>query len=509
MDKTEYLIFESKYHDSMNVAAINCNRKKYGITKKDLVNFYGENYPGKRKNKSDKYNKKNLMKEKFTREQVSAQLKHLKKIFNTTDEAFIRFRSKANGEYYNYNINSVFVEDKLYNVLNSKKFTKEDLMYSLNLYNNMKIADESHLFSLHSIAIDVDFKEIRRFKDKSPKQIINILEKLEFNNTIPIPNCIEYGNNLRLIYFLETAYSTKTLNTLAKRISVTIGERLADYGGKGQPLTTYARVLNSINSRNKSEIQVMYLDVNRYTVKELKDRVLPPLPDWYNEWKSKSKRKVINFKNDFQAQAKSRKYNEARVNDFFKIQEFFDFDCDGRRFLCFQVRNHCILAGMTSDEAKEVMMEFNNRFKYPLKWNVIEQDTRNVERKQYLYKSQYILDNQCITPEDEEIIGLEAILSKTEKNRRHNIKEKARQKAKYRDEEGLTNTEVKRRNQFILIARMELKDMSYRAIAKEMGFSDHKAITRKVNKLYDKINYFEILEEVRLGLYDDLQGAIG
>ena len=77
------------------------------------------------------------------------------------------------------------------------------------------------------------------------------------------------------------------------------------------------------------------------------------------------------------------------------------------------------------------------------------------------------------------------------------------------DKEGLTKTEVKRRNQFILIARMELAGLSYRAMAKELGFSDHKAITRKINKVYNIVNYSEILEEVKNGCYDDLEVAVG
>ena len=31
----------------------------------------------------------------------------------------------------------------------------------------------------------------------------------------------------------------------------------------------------------------------------------------------------------------------------------------------------------------------------------------------------------------------------------------------------------------------------------------------KINKVYDKINYFEILEEVKLGLYDDIEVVVG
>lgn len=45
-------------------------------------------------------------------------------------------------------------------------------------------------------------------------------------------------------------------------------------------------------------------------------------------------------------------------------------------------------------------------------------------------------------------------------------------------------------------------------MAKELGYTHHNRITRKINKIYDKINYIEILEEVKVGLYDDIYGAM-
>ena len=507
MKKLEYLEFEKKYYYDINCKKE--NRKKYGITEEEVKAFYGNEYIDinyKSKNKNKKNNKR------FSKDEVIEQLDLFKEIFDTNDDAFIRIRCKATGEYYSYNINSIFLEEKLYSILNSDRFsTKEDLMYSLNLYNNMRTATEENLFSIHSIAIDVDFDEVKRFSDKKPLDIIKILEKNDFNKTIPKPNIIEYGNRIRLIYKLEKVYCTKSSKALAKRVSKVIGERLVDYGAKAQPLTTYGRIINSVNSKVNKKIKVMYLDVQAYKLRDLQKNWLNPLPDWYAEWKVKTKRKkakVIAFKEDFQERGKARKYNLNRVNDFFKIQEFFNYHCDGRRFLCYQVRNHCILSGMSKEEAKEVLREFNNRFTYPLKWNVIEQDTRNVERKQYYYKSETILDFMQIDPKQEEVMQLKAILSDTEVKRRNNEYNKEKQKAKYRDEEGLTKTEVKRRNQFILIARMELEGMSFNAISKELGYKDHTPVIKKVNKLYDKINYQEIKLEVKQGLYDDVEVAI-
>lgn len=508
--KLEYLEFEQDCRYVMDRDVMISHRREYGITEEDLTNFYGNHYPYKPK----VYKKsKKKIKEKFQKEQVQEQLELFEHIFDGKDESFIKIFCKETEEYYCYPVAALLDSDKLYAILNSHRFkTINDLMYSLNTYNNMYKHDSNNIFTLNSFAIDVDFKECSRLKDKTIKQVIKMLEKIEFGKTIPSPNIIEYGNNIRLIYILDKAYSTKNVNTLVSRICRVIGERLADYKAKGQPITTFARVLNSVNSRNNKRIKAMYLDVPKYKIKYLQKTVLPPLPQWYAEYKQKSKRKktkIIQFTTDFEDRAKARKYNLNRIQDFFRIQEYFGGDLDGKRYMCFQVRNHAKLAGYSNDEAEEILKDFNDRFRYPLRWNVIEQDTRNVERRQYYYKSVDILDYLGIDEDLELLLELKAILSPKEKARRHNEREKARQKAKYRNEEDLTNTEVKRRNQFILIARMELMGMSYKAIALELGYKDHTPVIKKVNRMYDKINYNEILEEVKQGLYDDIKVAIG
>ncbi|MBI6010400.1 hypothetical protein ACSXCD_14920 (plasmid) [Clostridium perfringens] len=510
MNKLDYLEFELNCR-MMNATARRENRKKYGITEEDLIKFYGENYPGKRKTRSIKV-KSEKKKNKFKDEEIEEQLDLFKKIFDNEDEAFIRIFCKKTHEFYSYPIKALLDKDKLFNILNSHRFsTINDLMYTLNTYNNMKRMATNNIFTINSFAIDVDFKDVIRFAKHTPKQVIKILEKTEFDKSVPKPNVIEYGNNLRLIYILDKVYSNKDVTTLVRRICNYIGERLVDYGAKGQPLTTFGRVLNSVNSKNGKRIKAMYLGQPKYILRQLQEKVLPPLPDWYAEYKIKSgrkKAKIIDFSKDFSNQAKSRKYNENRISDIFKIVEYFDGDIDGRRFLCFQIRNHAKLAGYTNEEAEQLMKELNNKFKRPLRWNVIEQDTRNVERKQYYYKSQTFLDYISITPELEELLELKGFLSKTEIKRRDNVANKARQKAKYRNKEGLTKTEVKRRNEFIFIARLEIQGVSYKSIAKSMN-KDLSNMLKRLKKRFDKINYNEILEEVKLGVYDNLQETIG
>lgn len=509
--KLDYLEFEFDCRGVMDPKTREEYREQYKITDYDIKSFYGEDYIYYlSKKKSAKKKKK---KEKFNKEQVAEQLHLFEEIFDSEDNSFIKIFNKNTEEYYCYPASVLLDEDKLYNILNSNRFkNKLDLMYSLNTFNNMFKFSQNNIFTLNSFAIDLDYKEVKRLENKIPKQIIKMLEKCEFGKSIPTPNIIEYANNIRLIYVLEKAYSTNNVNTLVSRICKTIGERLVDYGAKGQPITTFGRIIGSTNSKVNKTIKVTYLNTEKYSIKYLQDTVLPPLPSWYAEYKQKTKRKVsrvIDLSVDFKARGKATQYNLNRIQDFFKIVDYFNGDLDGRRFLCFQVRNHAKLAGLSDDEAKEILRQLNNKFKHPLRWNVIEQDTRNVNRKQYYYKSENILNYISIDAELEEVLELSAILSDIEYKRRKRIRDNVRRKAKYRNEEGLTKTQIKRRNQFILIARMELEGISYRAMAKEFGYADHKAITRKINKVYEIINYSEILEEVKLGLYTDLQVAVG
>lgn len=506
MNKKEYLEMEANWIDSVDFACIEENRKRYKISEKDLLEAYGENYPGRKK----KVKRKDL----FTEEEVKEQHKLIKHIFDNDDNCFVRIRCKESGEYYSYQTSALLDIEKLSNILNKSVFSKNDLMFSLNTYNNMHTHSNNNLFTINSFAIDVDFKECRRLQHKTHKQILRMLEATAFDKTIPRPNVVEYANNMRLIYIVEKSYSTKSVKSLVTRICNVISERLADFKATAQPITTFARVVSSINTRNNEKVKVMYLDTKKYSIKDLQKEVLPPLPDWYAEYKNKRSRKtvtskIINFGEHFSERSHLREYNISRISDFFKIVEYFDGDVDGRRFMCFQVRNHAKLAGMSDAEAKDIMKQLNNKFRYQLRWNVIEQDTRNIERKQYYYKSEKILEFLSITHELEELLELKAIMSNTEYKRRENIRVKIVQKAKYRNEEGLTKTEVKRRDMFVLWARMELEGYSYKSMANELGYSHHNKITRKISKTYDKINYNEILEEVKKGLYEDIKVAIG
>ena len=66
---------------------------------------------------------------------------------------------------------------------------------------------------------------------------------------------------------------------------------------------------------------------------------------------------------------------------------------------------------------------------------------------------------------------------------------------KFRNTEGLTKTEVKRRAEFIKIAELELEGLSLREIAVELGKSVS-TLSEKINNQYKNVNYNEIKDMI-------------
>ncbi|MEC5424321.1 hypothetical protein QGM71_12545 [Virgibacillus sp. C22-A2] len=340
--------------------------------------------------------------------------------FDTDADVFVHLLNKETKDTYFYPIDTLKDKIKLSAILHSYTFSRNvDLMYSLSTYKTMKSATDENVFSIPLIQIDVDYRKSSKHKGKSPQQVWQSILESEVGNTIPYPSAIEYGHQLRLLFKIKDLYVKKgseASKNIARRISKVFAKRLSNYGAEAQPITSHGRIAGSINSKDGSTIQIKQFGYE-YEIEEIKEKWLDPLPDWYLEWKSKTKNKdkVVPLLNTFTL-------NKKRLRDYFRIVEYFNGDLDGRKFLCFMVRSHALSAGYTPMEAKNLMLEINDHFKIPLKSHLIEQNTRNVERKQYFYKNETILEWLCITPEMEEKMKLETIISDTEKKRRNRVK---------------------------------------------------------------------------------------
>lgn len=399
-------------------------------------------------------------------ERVQEQAELFQYIFDTKRDCYVRIRNKETGSYYTYNVDALKNPHKLQNILERNKLFRSnvDIMYSLNTYNNMHSADNKSIFSIHLIAIDVDF-------DKDQWSMDSCLAALDYEfskNTVPTPNIIERGHRIRLLYKVYCVGATTKSKNLTKKITEKIASKLKEYGASAQPITTYGRIGGSVNSKDGSIIKIKVIDKEPYMLRDLQKEVLEP-PEYLD--RAKKSNGTIEIRNDYTL-------NRARIDiDLPKLQTIRD---EGyREVLCFAYRNTCKLLGMSDKEAEDAMLAFNANFEVPLKKNKVEQDTRNVNRKQYLLKNEWFIKVLGLSPDEEIALGCKTILSETEKSRRkrkynkqhHNNNKEERNKKKreqYQMEKGMSKKEE--------IALMRQKIRSLR----EEGFKN-KEIAQELN----------------------------
>lgn len=324
---------------------------------------------------------------------------------------------KKKGQVRSYPISAFKNGIKVNKILNSKD--KEDLFISLNSFKTMKSGARSNLFCINAMAVDVDYKKKRIFKDLEPFQVIQLLEDEFFDKRIPTPTHIEYGNQIRLIYCVETCYIPKHKDNvliLARRISEVFAEELKDFGAEKQNIESYIRVPNSINSKNGATVKIFkYENSIRYTLRELQELWLEELPKWYKKKKGrvKANNKVVKLHNVFTL-------NSNRIRDLEKIQEWLNGigQTEFRVRLNFLYRNFILVKikyqnGKLTEEdfnyAEEQMLKFNSKFIEPCRPHVIARNTRNVNTNQYLYKNETLVNYLELSWEICENLSLESI----------------------------------------------------------------------------------------------------
>ena len=278
-----------------------------------------------------------------------------------------------------------------------------------------------------------------------------------FERKIPTPNFVEYGNQIRLIYSVETCYIPKfrdNVVTLARRISEVFSQELKEYGAEKQNLESYFRIPGSINTKNGAEIKVFsYDDSVRYTLNELQELWLDELPKWYKKRKGRvqAPRKVVKLHNVYSL-------NCNRLMDFEKIQSHLNSIgvTELRSRLCFLYRNYILIKNkyqngeLKSEDyelAKEEMLKFNNNFNEPLRGHIIESATRVVNYRQYLYKNETLMDFLELDYELCERLGLESIykIKTREKRNEDYYKKKLKLEGKTSEKEKISQRRTDRR----------------------------------------------------------------
>lgn len=338
--------------------------------------------------------------DRYSKSEIEECSELLQYIYVNDDECFVRVLNKTTGKNKVYPTSSLKDPMKLRQVINS--FGREDILFSLNPFRTMDRATRSNLFCINAIPVDVDYKKIKELKDLEPHQVIKLLEMDFFESKIPTPNFVEYGNQIRLIYSVETCYIPKfrdNVVTLARRISEVFSQELKEYGAEKQNLESYFRIPGSINTKNGAEIKVFsYDDAVIYTLSELQELWLDELPKWYKKRKGRTQapKKVVKLHNVYSL-------NCNRLMDFEKIQSYLNSIgvTELRSRLCFLYRNYILIKNKYQNGelkaedyelAKEEMLKFNNNFNEPLRGHIIESATRVVNYRQYLYKNETLID---------------------------------------------------------------------------------------------------------------------
>lgn len=393
-------------------------------------------------------------------------------IYINDEECFVRVLSKSNGKSKAYNIKSLRESYKAIKI--AKHFSEEDLMFSLNPFRTMKSGTRNNLFCINAIAVDVDYKNKKAFKDLEPMQVIKLLEMDFFDKRIPTPNLIEHGNQIRLIYIVETCYIPKhrdNVVVLAQRISEVFAQELKDYGAEKQNLESYFRAPDSINTKNGVKVKFLsYSNTIRYTLKELQELWLDELPNWYKKrnGRTKDKKKVVRLHNVYTL-------NCNRLSDLEKVQAYLNSinETDYRARLCFLYRNFYLVKekyqkGILTEEdfknAEKEMLRFNNNFNVPYRDHVIAVNTRRVNQTQYLFKNETLKNYLELSWEQCEELGLDSIYVPKTKEKRNSDYYKKNKKKLIKNEKAKYENKLKAQGKLtkkeeVSLRRAKIKDL--------------------------------------------------
>ena len=419
----------------------------------------------------------------YTKSEIQECSEILQYIYFNNDECFVRVLNKITGKNKSYPINSLKDPIKLNKVVNS--FGKEDILFSLNPFRTMDKATRSNLFCINAIPVDIDYKNIKELKELDPYQVIKLLEMDFFERRVPTPNFVEYGNQLRLIYSIETCYVPKfrdNVVTLARRISEVFAQELKELGAEKQNLESYFRIPGSINTKNGVKVKIYSYDESvRYTLSELQELWLDELPKWYKKRKGRvqAPRKVVKLHNVYSL-------NCNRLMDFEKIQSHLNSIgvTELRARLCFQYRNYTLiklkyqngeLKAEDYEFAKEEMLKFNNNFNEPLRGHIIESATRVVNYRQYLYKNETLIDFLELDYELCERLGLQSIYKTKTKEEidKDYYKKKLKLEGKVSEKEKLSQRRAKIKD--LLAEGLKQKDICLQLnISKDTYIRDRK-----------------------------------
>lgn len=347
----------------------------------------------------------------------------------------------------------------------------EEILNNINAYVSQNTFYKpqrriENIKELRAIYIDIDCHNTKYTKEA----VKYFLEKDLYGSKIPRPNyLIDSGRGLYYIILIKPVPSMAM--PLWYAIQRYLYNELKEFGADANALdpTRVLRVVGTINSKSNSCVEILDMDSYEYSLKEIQEEYLPEISEKREKKKGRPK-KVVSLFNEYSLY-------HARVIDIAKICELRDYDVKGHReLILFLYRYFSCCFLNDPDEALENVLELNAMFKEPLPEKEVITDTRSAERayeeRKYKYTNAKLIKILDITLDEQQY--LKTIISGKEKYRRCAEEKKAKQRAKRRNEKGLTKKQQELEDLKFKINELKGKGNSVREIAKILGISKSK-----------------------------------
>lgn len=344
----------------------------------------------------------------------------------------------------------------------------EEILNNINAYVSQNTFYKpqrriENIKELRAIYIDIDCHNTKYTKEA----VKYFLEKDLYGSKIPRPNyLIDSGRGLYYIILIKPVPSMAM--PLWYAIQRYLYNELKEFGADANALdpTRVLRVVGTINSKSNSCVEILDMDSYEYSLKEIQEEYLPEISEKREKKKGRPK-KVVSLFNEYSLY-------HARVIDIAKICELRDYDVKGHRELILFLYRYfscCFLSD--PDEALENVLELNAMFKEPLPEKEVITDTRSAERayeeRKYKYTNAKLIKILDITLDEQQY--LKTIISGKEKYRRSAEEQKAKKKAKRRNENGLTKREQEKQDNIKAIKSLYEKGYKQVEIVNKLGLS--------------------------------------
>ena len=345
---------------------------------------------------------------------------------------------------------------------------------------------------------DIDCEKIGLHKS----EVMYIVWIMYYEDKIPKPSlAVDSGRGLHLYWIIKNApygaiqtwqelqdYLYHQLKPLGADIRATDGARVL-------------RLPNTINSRSKTECNVLYSELIEYSMYDLREKYLNYKPKSHKlkiQQTKKVDKKVIN--NKF---FNSYSLHMARAEDIQMLCKLRNYDVKGHRNMiihCFAYWKGIYIRD--EFELQNTVKELNNSFIDPLKENEIlsivrsvgkaidkfidyEQGIRSGEDKRvtkgmrdkggYWYKNETLIERLSITKLEQK--HMKTIIGTDEKYKRNN------ERRTPRNENGLTKREQQKQDRLDKIKILLERGINQSNIAKELGIS-RQAVSKLTKMLF-------------------------